>query len=783
MRELRYAIRSLGKSPLYSLLAILALALGIGANSSVFSVFYSVILKPLDFPHSDRIVVALHAGQSPVSPADFLDWRKDTRSYDRVAAAQAWGATLTGDGHPEILHGMQVTGDLFPLLGVNPLLGRAIAPADETNHILVLSHALWQRRFASDPSVIGRRVTVNNEPYVITAVMPPSFRFAPFWVKDAELWAPLNLTPRLNDRDGRSLRVFGRLRDGVTIAAAQAELGVIAKRLAAAYPATNTDVPAPLVLPLQEKAIGNVRPTVIVLLGTVAFVMLMACANVANLLLARQSARERETAVHLALGAAPRRLIWRSLLESTLLASIGGAAGLLLAKASLALLIHSLPEGSLPRQSEVALDATAVLFTLSLSLLTGILCGLAPARFVRRTALATALHGGSRGATTGTSQKRTRQFLVTAEVALAVILLAGAGLMIRSFSRLRAVDPGFNPRHLVTFTVAPGGRDPRLDFYARLQRDLESIPGVQSASLINHLPINGDMWTLGLRIAGRPQPAPGHEEGAVYRVIRPRYFATMSIPLRQGRDFTDLDKAPVAIVNQSLARRHWPADDPIGKQIAIAGESQWRTIVGVTADVKQEEWTARPMDEVYVPQDQAPLPASEMTVVARTSSTAALTDRVRALDPNVPTSRPQPMEQIISEQLWQNRLSTSLLATFAAIALILAAVGLYGVLSYSVTRQLREFGIRMALGATPANVLTTVLTQAMSTVLAGLLIGVAGSLALSRLIAALLYETSITDPITFTAVPALLVTVALAACYLPARRATSIDPAISLRSE
>lgn len=793
--ELRYAIRSLSKSPLYTLLGVLALALGIGANSAVFSVFYSVLLKPLPYAQPERLVVALHDGEYPVSPADFLDWAKETRSFERLGAAQAWGATLTGQSEPELLHAMQVTGDVFPLLGVRPMIGRSIEPGDDTpgrNQILVLSYALWQRRFAGDRGVIGRRVTVNAEPYVIAGVMPPSFRFAPFWVKDAEVWAPLSLAARLNDRGGRSLRVFGRLRDGVTLQAAQAELDVINRRLAAAYPATNTDLPLAAAVPLQEKAVGKVRATLVVLFGTVAFVMLIACANVANLLLVRASGRERETAVHLALGANPRRLMFRSILEALALAALGGAAGLVLAHTTLGFLLRTLPEASLPRQGEVTLDGSAVFFTLGLTLLTGLLCGLAPARGLTRRQLSPALHGSSRSASAGRSQKRTQQVLVVAEVALAVMLLTGAGLMIRSFGRLHCIDPGFDSHRLLTFTVAPAGRAPRVDFFARLQRQLEAVPGVESASLINHLPVNGDMWTLSLHIAGRPAPPPGREPGAVYRVVEPRYFATMGIPLRQGRDFTESDKSEspaVVIVNEALARRHWPGESPLGSQIAIGSgpETHWLTIVGVSGDAKQREWTANPIEEVYLPHPQASLGIQgAMTVVARVRSEGpgpALVDQVRQLDADVPTSRPIEMEQVIADQLWQSRLSMTLLTAFSAVAMLLAAVGIYGIISYTVSRQLREFGIRMALGATTRGILGGVLGQGMTMICAGLLLGLAGSLALARTIAGLLYGVSSVDLPTFAAVPVVLLSTGLAACYFPARRATTVDPALSLRAE
>jgi putative ABC transport system permease protein len=793
-QELRYALRGVVKGRWYSLLSVAALALGIGACCAVFTVLYSVLLKPLPYAEPERLVVALHDGQYPVSPADYLDWKREVRSCDRLAAAQAWGATLTGGSEPELLHAMQVTGDLFPVLGVRPMLGRTVEPEDEApgrHQVLVLSYGLWQRRFAADPGVLGRDVTVNGEPYTVVGVMPASFRFAPFWVKDAEAWSPLSLASRLNDRGGRSLRVFGRLKPGVARDAAQSELDVINRRLMAAYPATNAEVPLARLVPLHEKAVGNVRATLLVLFGTVAFVMLIACANVANLLLARASGRVRETAVHLALGASPARLAARSVMESLMIAIAGSAAGLVMAWEGLSFLLRTLPAGSLPRQAEVTLDITAVVFTLGLAILTGLLCGLAPARAIVRPDLNPSLQSGSRGSSSGRTQKRTRQFLVAAEVALAVVLLAGASLMIRSFARLRGLDPGFDPRQVITFTVAPAGRDPHLDYFARLQERLGSLPGVESASLINHLPVNGDIWTLTVTVAGRPAPPPGHEDSAVYRVVRPRYFETMRIPLRSGRDFTVSDRADtpsVAIINEAMARRHWPGESPLGRQLRIGGsETRWFTVVGVVADVTQREWTARAMPEVYLPHTQAqPTLQGAMTVVARIRGEGmenVLLREVRSLDADVPTSRPLEMRQVISDELWQSRLSMGVLGAFAGIALLLAAVGIYGIVTYVVSSQMREFGIRMALGATSTRLITGIVREGALLIGGGLAVGLTAALALAPVLASLLYGVSPRDATSFAGAPALLLLVGLAACLIPARHAARVDPSVSLRTE
>jgi predicted permease len=794
-QEIQHCLRSLGKSPGFTILAILALALGIGANTAIFSVVNGVLLRPLAYGDPDRLVTILHFGQDPVSPDDYLDWRKQSRSFQQMGAAQVWNAPLTGRDDAEVLSGMQVSPNIFSLLGVPAFRGQTFNSGDDQpghGHVAVLSHRLWQRRFGGDPKIIGQQVILNGESYTVNGIMPESFHFAPFWATNADVWVPLLLDKRLNDRGGRSLRIFARLRDGVPLEQAQADIDVICRRLEAEYPATNAGMTAQVV-PLQEKVVSNIRPTLLVLLGTVGFVLLIACSNVANLMLVRANGRMKETAVRLALGSSRWRVIRQSLVESLLLSLAGAAMATVIASWGIRGLIASLPAESLPRLNEVGIDKTVLAFTALIALLTGVVCGLAPALRAFRTDLQETLKSGGRGSTAGRPEHRTRSLLVISEVALALMLLVGAGLMLRTFEQLEAVDPGFDPHHLLTLEVAAAGKSyrtgpSRIRFFDQLRPRLEAVPGVESVSFINHLPISGDIWTLGIIIYGRPNPPPGQQPTAAYRVVQPGYFATMKIHMLEGRDFNshDLrDTTPVAIVNEGLAKHHWPGEDAMGQRLRLG--ANWLTIVGVIKNVKQTDWTQNPDDEIYLPYAQSDAQFGYMTLVMRAHGdplalSTPVEEQVRALDKDVPIAHVQSMEQVIADKLWRGRLAMTLLGLFAAVAVTLAALGIYGAISYSVSQRTGEIGIRMALGADSGDVLRMVLRQGLMTVGIGVVVGLCGAWILTRTLGTMLYGVTATDPITFVAVPVLLTALSTVACCLPALRASKVDPVTALKN-
>ena len=801
-QDFRYSARTLFKSAAFSLLSVAALAIGIGANTAIFSVVNSVLLRPLAYQDPGRLVVVLHGGSFPVSPPDFLDWQRQTRSFQQMAAAQSTSATVTGRDKAEQLRALQVSPNMFSLLGVQPVQGRAFQDGEDQpgrDHVAILSHQLWQRRFGGDPGIVGESLTLNGESVTVVGIMPEWFHFAPFWITRSEIWMPLNLSGRLNERSGRSLRVFARLNDGASLQQAQSEMDVICRRLSQQYPATNTNLTA-TVVPLHEKVVGNIRPTLLVLLGTVAFVLLIACSNVANLMLVRANGRQREVAVRLAIGSSRWGLVRQSLMEGLLLSFAGAAIGLVLAKWGVAALTAGLPPFSLPRQQEVSIDRAVFAFALLLSLITGLFSGLAPAFRTFRADLQEALKSGGRGATSARGENRTRSLLVIGQVALALMLLIGAGLMLRTFQHLQAVDPGFDPRNLLTMEIAAGGTaypsgPQRIRFFEQLRPRLESLPGVESVSFINHLPVNGDIWTLGITVAGREAPPPGQGPSAAYRVVQPGYFSTMKAPLTRGRDFSAHDgpgSTPVVIINESLARHFWTGQDPLGQRIALNGRGPnpaWMTVVGVVKDIVQTDWTAKPQDEIYLPHAQsAAQQFSYMTLLLRANGdpqqlARAVESAVYALDKDVPVSRVETMEQVIGDKLWRGRLSMVLLGTFAAIALALAALGIYGIISFTVSQRTNEIGVRMALGARGEDVLGMILRNGLSIVIAGVAAGLAGAIALTRVLATLLYGVTPTDPLTFAAVSAVLIVVAVVACAIPALRAARVDPIIALRYE
>jgi predicted permease len=814
-QDLRFGLRMLLKRPGFTLIAVITLALGIGATTAIFSVVNGVLLRPLDYQDPQEIVTLLNHGGGPVSPANFLDLRAGSQSFAEMAAAEAWGGTLASSDKPEQVSGLRMGDGLFQLLGVQPLLGRALQSEDfqpGKDHVLVLSHKLWQRAFAGDAGIIGQQLTLSGESYTVVGVMPPQFQFPPFWSTRAEMWTPLELSNRATSRGGNSLRVFGRLKAGVSLTQAQAEIDALNTQLAQAYPGANSGMNI-RVDPLNEKVVGNVRPALLVLSGAVGFVLLIACANVACLLLARAATRQKETAVRVALGASRWRILRQLLTENLLLSMCGAAAGMLLAVWGVELLTALLAGNStsftvrLPRLSEIKVDGAAFAFTLVVTLVTSVLFGLAPALGASKPDLNQVLKEGGRATTIG--GRRLRETLVVAELALALVMLIGAGLLMNSFLKLQAVDPGFNARNVLAMTTSVAGAPQyvgpaREAFYQQVTEGLIALPGVESVSAINHLPLAGDKWGRALTIEGRPLPPPGEGIEVTFRVSRPDYFQTMGITLRAGRDFTERDTpdAPgVIIVNETLARRHWPDEDPIGKRVTLGNPRdssqalQWLTVVGVVKDVKQESWMNAPSNEIYLPFQQSrdffagtAGHLTAMTIVVRTtvepqSLAAAAQETVRSLDRNRPVSNVVTMDQVVADTLWQQRFNLQLIGLFAGVALLMAAVGLYGVMSYSVTQRTQEVGLRMALGAQQRDVMKLVVGQGMKLALVGAALGLLISVGLTRLMAGLLFGVSATDSTTFVLIAALLILVALLACWIPARRATKVDPMIALRYE
>ena len=794
LQDLRFAIRSLSKSPRFSLIAILVLALGIGASTAMFSVVYHVRLRPLPYDGASRLVFLRETsirrgGWSPTAPATYTDWRDQQHVFESIAAAEAWGATLTGRGRTEELPGLRVSPSLFSVLRTKPLLGRTLLPEDES--AVVLSHRLWQRLFGGDTRAIGQSLTMNGARYQVVGVMPPAFRFPPFWALKTELWVPLTFSPlQAASRNGRSLRVFARLRDGVSLQQASAEMSTISERLAQAYPASLQDRGASVV-PLAEIVVGDVGQTLWVLLGAVGFLLLIASANVANLLLGRANGRSRETAVRLALGASRWRLVRHLLAESAALSAAGCVLGVVFAWWLLNALTGSIAEASrftLPRYQEISIGGGALLFSTGLTVLTAIAFGLVPALRSTRPVLHDALKQGTRGTSGG--RGRLGSVLVASELAVSLMLLSGAALMVRSFARLGAVDAGFDPRNVLTMGIGAAHLEPaqRLQFYRRILDRAAAVPGVQLTSGVNHLPLAGDVWTFSFTVEGRPDPPPSETPGAIFRVAFPEYFRTMRIPILRGRDFTWFDgpgTERVVIVNQTMARRYWPDQDAVGKRIRQG--SGWYTIVGVVKDSGQSDWGAATRNEFYFPQLQNPDNIQRyLTLVVRTAGdplapAAAIEAAVLSLDRDAPVSSIASMRQVVDRALWQPRFSTTLFTGFAALALLLAAIGVYGVISHDVSSRTQEIGIRMALGARPRAVLRPVLGRAVKLAAIGLMFGTAGALALSRYLKTLLYEVSPTDPMSLGGAALVFALVALAAAWFPARRATKVDPVTALR--
>ena len=799
-QDLRYGVRMLLKSPGFTIVAVLALALGIGANTAIFSVVNAVLLRPLPYAKPDELVrvYATDAKKGrndhPTSFLNFTDWRNENQVFERMAAFDEASVTLTGGDAPEQLRNLATSADLFPLLGVQPRLGRYFSAPEEQPGgapVAVLSHGVWQRRFGSDPNIVGRQITLDGESTTVLGVMPPGFAF-PLDGFDPEVFSPLDSTAKINtERGARYLRVVARLKPTATLTQAQVEMDTIASRQEEQYAANNTGRGIRLVS-LFEDTVGVVRPALLVLLGAVGCVLLIACANVANLLLARAAGRSREIAVRTALGASRLRIVRQLLTESLLLSVLGGGLGLLLALWGVDLLVSMIPAGA-PRVGEIGLDGWVLCFTMGISILTGVLFGLAPTLQASKLDLHEALKEGSRGSTEGGRRSRVRGALVISEIALSLMLLVGAGLLIKSFQRLRETDPGFRPDNVLALRfVLPETKyetaDSQAAFYRQLLERVAASPGVEAVGVVDPLPLSGDNRTTSFLIENRPPVAPSDLPNVNVRKVSPDYLRAMGIPLLKGRAFTKRDSkdAPrVMLVNETLVRRLFPGEDPLGQRVRFGKQSV--EIVGVVGDVKHRSLDVESGGEYYVPYLQSPEP--EMSLLARTmtsdptSLVAAVRGAVREIDKDLPIANISTMNQFLAVSVAPQRFNTLLLGIFAFAALALASIGIFGVMNYTVTQRTHEIGIRMALGAQTTDVLRLIVMQGMTLALIGVSIGLAGSLAATRLLRSLLYGVSATDPLIFFGVSLLLSIVALLACYIPARRATKVDPLIALRYE
>ena len=817
LQDLRYGLRMIRRAPGFTLTAVLALALGIGANTAIFSVVNAVLLRPLPYDQPDRLVQVWHTPPQKsfpgmaiftVSPANFLDWRAQNHSFEGMAAYGFGRYTITGSGHPETIRMVAATNGLLSILHARPLLGRGFLDGEYEpghEHEVLLSYGLWRSYFAGNPDVVGKNIQLNGQAFTVVGVMGPEFDFPISSDPDAraQMWKPMAWTDRERAiRDNRNYGVIARLNDGVTLKQVQAELDAISNRLAQDFPSDDKGWGA-IAIPMRDDLVSDVRPALLILLGAVALVLLIACANVANLMLARALSRRKEVAVRTALGATRRRLLQQALSETLLLAVAGGTLGLVFAHYGVILIVKFLAQ-RLPRSNEIALDGWVLAFTLCISLLTGFAVGLLPALRMSKADLNEALKQGLGRTALDSGGSRTRNVLVVSEVALSLMLLIGAGLLIRSLWVLQHVNPGFDPSRVVTMAVSiPPGKfaEPtqQIAYFGRVLERVRSLPGVQSAGLIDSLPLSGDGSHQPISVEGRP-PAPMAELPEVdVRLISPGYMSAMHIPLLNGRDVADSDVAgrPGAVlISESMAKSFWPNEDAVGKHLTLYFFPDVpRVVVGVVADVKMTAMNeTQPVPTLYFPLAQLspvrgaawrsiPMSLAVRTNAAPLSVLPPITGAVRETDGDVPLLNIRTMDDSVSASLSPERFTMLLLGSFAGLALLLAVVGIYSVMSYSVSRRTNEIGIRIALGASRADVLLLVVRQAMLLALIGLAIGIAGALSLSHLMASQLYGVRPTDPTTFVTVAALLMIVSLAASYIPSRRAMRVEPMAALRYE
>jgi putative ABC transport system permease protein len=801
-QDLFFGARMLWKKPGVTLVAVLALALGIGANTAIFSVVQALLLKPFPFPELERIVAVWDESQrnphNEVAIGNYLDWQAQSQSFEHLALYRWWGVNLTGSENPERVQGFLVTANLLDALGMQPMMGRNFKaeenePGRDTT--VILSHGLWQRRFAGDPNIVGKTIQLNSNARTVIGVMPAEFQFP----RGMELMAPIAFTPDMRtNRGNHSYLVVGRLKSGVSVAQANTEMTGIAARLAQAYPEQNTGLSAG-VYPLLADTVRSYRIALIALMCAVGFVLLIACANVANLLLARASERSREMAIRAAMGAGRIALIRQLLTESVLLALAGGALGVLLAVWGVELLKASLPGEAFQfvvGLRNLGLNYSVLGFTIGLSLLTGIVFGLGPALQAAKPDLNEALKEGSKSSASGT-RNRLRSALVVTEVALSLVLLTGAGFMLRSFLNLLQVNHGFNYENVLTMGLQlPPTKytetAQRVTFYQELERRIKALPGVDAIGFVSHLPLGQSNSSSSYVIEGVPEPPPGQSFSGRNRICTPEYFQALGITLLQGRAFSAQDKAdatPVVIVNETLAKRFFPNNDAVGKRFRFRGDlsptNPWREIVGVIADVRHDLNTPL-QPEYYRPHTQAAAWEMMLAVRTRTEPAAmatAIRSEVQLLDRDLPVFQVRTMQQVRQQSVLLQSFSFSLLSVFAVVALLLAAVGIYGVMSYSVSHRTHEIGIRMALGARTGDVMRMVVRQGMKLTAIGVAIGLVGSMTLVYFASAVLVGTGLSDWPTFTGVALILAFVAFVACWLPARRATKVDPLIALRYE
>jgi putative ABC transport system permease protein len=807
LHDIRYGLRTMRKTPGFTAVAVIALALGIGANTAIFSVVNALLLKPLPYKDAQRLVMIWHTypqlklDQAAVSAPSYIEYRDMTSSFEEVATATEWKVNLTGIGEPERLQGARVSYNLFSTLGVQPVAGRSFLSEEDQpgkNRVVVLSYGLWQRRFGGDPALVGQTITLDGGSYDVVGIMPKGFVF----MIEVDLFTPVAFTSEdlaAANHGFEYLICVARTKPGVSFGQASAEMNSVADQLRPQFYGPNWGI---TVVPLREQLVGSFRTALFILLGAVGCVLLIACANVANLLLARASARHKEIAVRTALGATRSRIVRQLLTESVLLAALGGALGLLLAFVGIRLLVLGVPEditGFIVGWKDISISTPVLGFTFAVSMLTGIVFGLVPALHASKPDLNESLKEGGRGGTEGRGRSLVRSLLVVAEVAIAMVLLVGAGLLIRSFLRLQQVSPGFNPANVLTMQLSlPRSKyaeKPQVaSFFEQLVQRVSALPGIQSAAVGNNLPMSNEGWNASFAVEnlqlGPDEPGPHGDP----HMITPNYFEAMGIPLLRGRYFTDADSKdslPVAIIDQTLAEQYWPDQDPIGKRIAAffdgpRGQRHWREIVGVVGHVKQYGLDGKSKVQYYFPQTQSP--QNDMFLIIRTASdprgmVAAIRGTLDSIDKDQPIYKVTPYEQMVSNSTSQKRFSMFLLGVFAALALLLAAVGIYGVMSYAVTQRTHEVGIRMALGAQQSDVLALVVKQGMLMTLIGVGIGLVGAFVATQIMTSLLFGVGTHDPLTFAGISLLLGSVALIASFIPARRATKVDPMIALRYE
>jgi putative ABC transport system permease protein len=801
LSDLRFAVRGLVRSRAFTAAALLTLAIGIGGNAAIFSVLDALLLKTLPYPDPERLVIVWEKNiprqrmDNVVSPGNFIHWAEQARVFEQMAGvgqASFFRVSMTGNGDPEELPAQAVTAHFFSILGVQPAHGRWFVPEDDKPNTrnVILSHALWTRRFGADPAVVGRAVTLNGNAFTIVGVMPSEFYFIE---REAALWVTIGLPAEARTPRGRWMLVVARMKPGVTVPQAQSEMDTITARLTAQFPEFNTGWGANVV-PLHQQVVGRVRPAVLTLVAAVGAVLLIACANVANLLLARGASRRRELAIRAALGAGRGRLVRQLMAESVALAAVGAIGGLLLAWWGIATFRVAAEAGfSLPRAHEIALNGRVVFFTLGLSLVTAVLFGLAPAFAAAGLDLQSSLKDGARA--DDARGGRLRSLLVVSEIAVALVLLAGAGLLIRSFARLIDVDPGFRSEHVLTAkisipTVRYDDAGKRIRFFDELVKRVEAMPGVRAAGGVSFLPLAGPAAATGFEIEGREKPQPGAGPVCEVRVATGHYFAAMGIPHIAGRLFDDRDSREgtrSVIINQAMAKQYWPNEDPIGKRISVYwNDPGLDEIVGIVGDIRHAslETSSRPM--IYYPPGRFSYPWTALVLRAAGDPAAlgpVLVKEVRAMDPSLPVANLQPMDAVVARSMAERRMVMAILAGFAIVAALLAAIGIYGVMAYSVAQRTREIGVRMALGARPTDILRLVLGRALGLTAVGAAIGAAGALALTRFMTTLLFDTEPTEPSVFAMVVGGLVAVAAAASLLPGRAASRVDPLVALRTE